>query len=330
VTALVPDDGEAAGLLALMLLTEARRPARVSPDGELLTLVDQDRTLWNTTLITEGHAIVRARLDSGQAPGPYQILAAINAVHTDAHHVSETDWAQIVALYDQLVHLDPSPIIALNRAIALAELDGADVALAIVDRLDERLATYRPYHTARAELLRRLGRTDDAIAEYDRAIGLGGNTAETRYLQRRRHELGSASDAPDSPSRSHASPSVSLRHRARRAPRTYPAGRASRPDPGEAHGERTGAARPIDRSGSSARRRNIARALATLLRPTRSSSAFRDERRDPPSTASEPHRTSDAIGDERIRFAGQRVDARPPATAGRPSACTHASRRASR
>jgi RNA polymerase sigma-70 factor (ECF subfamily) len=196
VTALVPDDGEAAGLLAVMLLTEARRPARTSPDGELLTLVDQDRTLWNTTLITEGHAIVRARLDSGQAPGPYQILAAINAVHTDAHHVNDTDWAQIVALYDQLVHLDPSPIIALNRAIALAELDGADVALAIVDRLDERLATYRPYHTARAELLRRLGRSDESIAAYDRAIGLVGNAAETRYLQRRRHELGSASDAP--------------------------------------------------------------------------------------------------------------------------------------
>jgi RNA polymerase sigma-70 factor, ECF subfamily len=189
VTTLVPDDGEAAGLLALMLLTEARRTARVSIDGELITLAEQDRNLWDATLIAEGHRIVRYRLESGAAPGRYQILAAINAVHTDAAHVNETDWAQIVALYDQLLGVDPSPIVALNRAIALAELDGADVALAVVDGLDEQLATYRPYHTARAELLRRLGRTDDAITEYDHALAVDGNTADTSYLYRRRREL---------------------------------------------------------------------------------------------------------------------------------------------
>jgi RNA polymerase sigma-70 factor (ECF subfamily) len=189
VTTLVPGDGEAAGLLALMLLTEARRTARLSADGELVTLVEQDRTLWDAALIAEGHRIVRSRLASGASPGRYQILAAINAVHTDAAHVSETDWSQIVALYDQLLGVDPSPVVALNRAIALAELDGAEVALAVIDRLEERLATYRPYRTTRAELLRRLGRTDEGIAEYDQAIALDGNTAETTYLQRRRREL---------------------------------------------------------------------------------------------------------------------------------------------
>lgn len=189
VTTLVPDDGEAAGLLALMLLTEARRTARLSVDGELITLVEQDRTRWNTALIADGHRIVRTRLESGQAPGRYQILAAINAVHTDAAHVSETDWAQIVALYDQLARLEPSPVVALNRAIALAELDGADVALAAIDRLDAQLTAYRPFHTARAELLRRVDRTDEAIAEYDLAIAIDGNAAETSYLHRRRREL---------------------------------------------------------------------------------------------------------------------------------------------
>lgn len=194
VNTLAPGDGEAAGLLALMLLTEARRAARLSADGELITLVEQDRARWDATLIAEGHRIVRARLESGAAPGRYQILAAINAVHTDAAHVSETDWAQIVALYDQLLGVDPSPVVALNRAIALAELDGADVALAAIDPLTERLATYRPLHTARAELLRRIGRTDEATAVYDRAIALDGNSAETAYLQRRRRELAARSD----------------------------------------------------------------------------------------------------------------------------------------
>jgi RNA polymerase sigma-70 factor, ECF subfamily len=171
----------------------------VSADGELITLVEQDRTLWDATLIADGHRIVRTRLESGAPPGRYQILAAINAVHTDAAHVTETEWAQIVALYDQLLGVDPSPIIALNRAIALSELDGADVALAVIDRLDERLAGYRPYRTTRAELLRRVGRTDDAIAEYDHAIALDGNTAETSYLQRRRRELAERPDHVGTP-----------------------------------------------------------------------------------------------------------------------------------
>ena len=191
---LLPDDGEVAGLLALMLLIDARRPARMTADGELVALADQDRTLWNRDLISEGHEIVRHRIDSGEPPGRHQLLAAINAVHTDAQHVHDTDWGQIVALYDQLAFLDPSPIVALNRAVAVAELDGADVALATIDRLDQRLATYRPLHATRAELLRRTGRIQAAITAYTQAIALGGNTAETRHLERRRHELTTSGD----------------------------------------------------------------------------------------------------------------------------------------
>ena len=174
---LMPADGEVAGLLALMLLTEARRAARVSASGELVTLDEQDRGAWDRELIAEGHALVRARLASGQAPGRYQILAAINAVHTDARDIRDTDWSQVVALYDQLVRLDPSPIVRLNRAIAVAELDGPEVALAEVDGLP--LEGYHAFHATRAELLRRLGRSEESRAAYDRAIGLAGNTAET-------------------------------------------------------------------------------------------------------------------------------------------------------
>jgi len=190
VRALLPDDGEVAGLLALMLLTEARRPARVSPDGELIPLDRQDRNAWDRSLVAEGHALVRERLASGVAPGRYQVLAAINAVHTSAREARDTDWSQIVALYDQLVRLDPSPVVALNRAVAVAELDGPEVALATVDRLGGALSGYHAYHATRAELLRRLGRADGARAAYDDAIGLAGNTAETAYLTRRRDELG--------------------------------------------------------------------------------------------------------------------------------------------
>ncbi len=190
IRALMPQDGEVAGLLALMLLTEARRPARVSEDGELVTLAEQDRTGWNADLIAEGHGLVRERLASGEAPGRYQILAAINAVHTSAREASETDWWQVVALYDQLVRLDPSPIVALNRAIAVGELDGPQVALAIVDPLGNRLDSYHAFHATRADLLRRLGRTNEARAAYDRAIALAGNTAESAYLARRRAGLG--------------------------------------------------------------------------------------------------------------------------------------------
>nr|WP_308164463.1 DUF6596 domain-containing protein [Agromyces sp. ISL-38] len=187
---LLPDDGEVAGLLALMLLTEARRPARVSAAGELVPLGEQDRDAWDAELIAEGHRLVRERLDSGAAPGRYQLLAAINAVHTDARDARDTDWSQVVALYDQLVRLDPSPIVALNRAIAVAELDGADVALAIIDRLTDALNGYHAFHATRAELLRRLERRAESRAAYDRAIALAGNTAETAYLSHRRDELG--------------------------------------------------------------------------------------------------------------------------------------------
>jgi RNA polymerase sigma-70 factor, ECF subfamily len=188
--ALMPEDGEVAGLLALMLLIEARRTARVSASGELVTLVEQNRGTWDAALIAEGHRLVRERLAAGVAPGRYQILAAINAVHTCARDVRDTDWSQILALYDQLVRLDPSPIIALNRAIAVAELDGPEVALTAVDRLEDKLAGYHPYHATRADLLRRLGHSLKARAAYDKAIELSGNIAETAYLTRRRDQLG--------------------------------------------------------------------------------------------------------------------------------------------
>jgi RNA polymerase sigma-70 factor (ECF subfamily) len=189
---LLPDDGEAAGLLALMLLTEARRTARVSADGELVTLDQQDRGAWDGTLVAEGHALVRERLASGRPPGRYQLLAAINAVHTDAADVRDTDWAQVAALYDQLARLDPSPVVALNRAIAVAELDGPQVALAQVDALAAPLAGYHAFHATRADLLRRLGRSAEAREAYDRAIELSGNSAEMAYLTRRRDQLASA------------------------------------------------------------------------------------------------------------------------------------------
>lgn len=192
IRALMPDDGEVAGLLALMLLTEARRTARVSARGELVALDEQDRGAWDATLIAEGHQLVRERLAAaaaGVAPGRYQILAAINAVHTSARDVRDTDWSQVVALYDQLVRLDPSPIIALNRAVAVAELDGPEVALAAIDRLEDKLAGYHAYHASRADLLRRLGQSQQSRSAYDKAIELAGNTAETAYLTRRRDQL---------------------------------------------------------------------------------------------------------------------------------------------
>lgn len=188
---LLPQDGEVVGLLALMLLIEARRSARVSSGGELVTLDEQDRAAWDAQLIAEGHQLVRERLAAGVAPGRYQILAAINAVHTFAHDVGDTDWSQVVALYDQLVRLDHSPVVALNRAIAVAELDGPAVGLAVVDRLDHQLAGYHAYQATRADLLRRSGRSQDSRAAYDKAIDLAANTAEIAYLTRRRDQLGS-------------------------------------------------------------------------------------------------------------------------------------------
>ncbi|WP_406376505.1 RNA polymerase sigma factor [Streptomyces sp. NBC_00647] len=190
IRALMPQDGEVAGLLALMLLTEARRTARISPSGELVALGEQDRGAWDAALIAEGHRLVRERLAGGERPGRYQIRAAINAVHTSARDVRDTDWSQVLALYDQLVRLDPSPIVALNRAVAVAEIDGPQVALALVDRLADELAGYHAYHATRADLLRRLGRSGEARAAYDRALELAGNTAETACLTRRRDQLG--------------------------------------------------------------------------------------------------------------------------------------------
>lgn len=190
---LMPDDGEVSGLLAMMLLTEARRTARVGPDGELVTLGEQDRGLWDGDLLAEGHALVRERLAAaadGASPGRYQILAAINAVHTGAAHVRDTEWAQVLALYDMLLRLDPSPVVLLNRAVALAEVDGPEAALAVVEPLEARLGGYHAFHATRADLLRRLGCGQEARSAYDKAIELAGNTAEVAYLARRRDEPG--------------------------------------------------------------------------------------------------------------------------------------------
>ena len=182
---LLPGDPEVAGLLALMLLTEARRTTRFS-DGELVPLPEQDRGGWDRELITEGHALVRECLAINR-PGRYQLLAAISAVHTDAPTAADTDWGQVAALYAQLAALDPGPVVALNRAVATAEIDGPEVALAEVDRLP--LASYHAWHATRADLLRRLGRSVEARTAYDAAIAAAGNEAERAYLRRQRDDL---------------------------------------------------------------------------------------------------------------------------------------------
>ncbi len=184
--ALMPDEPEVTGLLALMLLTEARREARTGADGGLVLLADQDRSRWDRALIEEGQELVRRCLRRNQ-PGPYQIQAAINAVHSDAASVSATDWGQIVALYDQLMVVAPSPVVALHRAVAVAEVSGPAAALALVDGLD--LARHHLFHAVRADLLRRLGRSAEAAVAYDAAIALAGNAAERDFLRRRRAEL---------------------------------------------------------------------------------------------------------------------------------------------
>ncbi|MBB6628019.1 RNA polymerase sigma factor [Nocardioides sp. KIGAM211] len=182
---LLPDVPEVTGLLALMLLTEARRPVRFA-GGELVPLHEQDRGGWDRALIAEGHDLVRACLAAGR-PGQYQLLAAVNAVHTDAPTAADTDWGQIATLYAQLETIAPSPVVSLNRAVAVAELDGPEVALALVDRLD--LTAYHPWHATRADLLRRVGRSAEARAAYDAAIAATGNDAERAYLARRRGSL---------------------------------------------------------------------------------------------------------------------------------------------
>ena len=182
---LMPDEVEAHGLLALMLLAESRRPARVDGDGRLVRLADQDRSRWDGALIEEGQAIVRALLRRN-LPGPYQIQAAIAAVHSDAASAADTDWAQMVALYDQLLVFTPSPVVALNRAVAVAERDGPGPALVLLDDLADDLAGYYLFHAARAELLVRLGRPEEAVAAYDRALEGTENAAERELLERRR------------------------------------------------------------------------------------------------------------------------------------------------
>ncbi len=178
---LMPDEPEAVGLLGLMVLQESRRPARVAADGSLVLLADQDRGLWDRELIAEGQDLVRRCLRRGQ-PGPYQLQAAMNAVHSDAAAAADTDWSQIVQLYDHLLALEPSPVIALNRAVAVAEVDGPAAGLALVDDLD--LGNYYLFHAIRAGLLKRLKRQDEAAAAYQSALALTENRAERAFLQR--------------------------------------------------------------------------------------------------------------------------------------------------
>ncbi|MEW2433085.1 RNA polymerase sigma factor [Streptomyces caniferus] len=185
-TELMPDEPEAVGLLALMLLTASRRDARTGPDGDLVLLADQDRRRWDRRLIAEGHALVRQCLRRDQ-PGPYQIQAAIQAVHSDAPTAADTDWRQILQLYDQLLALDPSPVVALNHAVAVAEVEGPQEALALVDGL--RLDRYHVFHAVRADLLRRLGRTTEAALAYEKASARTENAAERHFLERRRRSL---------------------------------------------------------------------------------------------------------------------------------------------
>ena len=189
---LVPDEPEVMGLLALMLLVDSRRASRTTPSGDLVLLFDQDRSQWDRILIAEGQAIVRQCIRRNE-PGPYQIQAAINAVHSDAPNAAATDWRQILQLYDRLLLLAPSPIVALNRAVVQAEVEGPAAALQVVDGLD--LDRYYLFHAVRAELLRRLGRTADATLAYEAAISRTENTMEREFLQRRRRALSSNSVA---------------------------------------------------------------------------------------------------------------------------------------
>lgn len=187
---LMPDEPEVLGLLALMLLTDARRLARLGPDGSMVPLVEQDRRLWDGDLMAEGLALVR-RCVRRDRPGPYQLQAAIAATHAAAPTAAETDWRQIVALYDHLQALRPSPVVGLNRAVAVGEADGPDAGLAALAALDaDALEGYQPHHAVRAGLLAAAGRTDEARAAYDRALELTTNPVEARFLSGRRAALG--------------------------------------------------------------------------------------------------------------------------------------------
>jgi RNA polymerase sigma-70 factor (ECF subfamily) len=182
---LLPDDDEVTGLLALMLLTDARQAARIDAGGGLVRLSEQDRGLWNRAAIAEGHSLVRACL-ARDRPGPYQLQAAIQAVHCDARRAGDTDWRQILALYDQLMAITPSPVVALNRAVAVAELEGARIALCLVEEL--RLSRYFLWHAVRADLLGRLGRHEHAAAACAAAIEQCENEREKEFLEKRRRE----------------------------------------------------------------------------------------------------------------------------------------------
>jgi RNA polymerase sigma-70 factor, ECF subfamily len=188
---LMPDESEALGLLALLLLSESRRAARVAADGTLVLLPDQDRSRWDRSLIAEGQDLVRSCLRRN-TPGRYQIQAAINAVHSDAATAAETDWRQILALYDQLLAIAPSPVVALNRAVAVAEVAGPSAGLSAVDALAADLGRYHLFHATRADLLRRLDRRTEAADAYTAAIGLVTNDAERHFLHTRRQALMSA------------------------------------------------------------------------------------------------------------------------------------------
>jgi RNA polymerase sigma-70 factor, ECF subfamily len=191
-TALMPDEPEVSGLVALLLLTESRRAARTTPTGDLVLLADQDRSRWDPALLEEGQRIVRGCLRRNQ-PGPYQIQAAIAAVHSDAPIAAQTDWRQILALYNQLLALAPTQVVALNRAVAVAEVDGPAPALALVDGLAAvdalALDGYHLYHATRADLLRRLNRPAEAATAYDKAVALAENAAERAFLTARRAAL---------------------------------------------------------------------------------------------------------------------------------------------
>ncbi|WP_426623694.1 RNA polymerase sigma factor [Leifsonia sp. McL0607] len=182
---LLPQEPEPAGLLALLLLIDARRPARLDSAGGMIALPDQDRTLWDSALIAEGHAIVRRCLVEGR-PGPYQLQAAIQAVHDDASRAEDTDWGQIVTLYDQLLRVQPSPVVALNRAVAVAEAVGPEAGLATLETVRDELAGFYLLHGVRAGLLARVGREAEAADEYDTALRLCGNDSEREFLVRRR------------------------------------------------------------------------------------------------------------------------------------------------
>jgi RNA polymerase sigma-70 factor (ECF subfamily) len=178
---LMPDEPEVVGLLALMLLSESRRPARTTPEGDLVLLSDQDRSRWDHALVAEGQMLVRQCLRRDR-PGPYQLQAAINAVHSDAPSTDKTDWRQVLALYDQLLVVSPTPVVALNRAVAVAEVDGPAAALTLVDGL--ALDRYHLYHSVRGNLLTRLGHTAAAASAYEKALARATTEAERTFLRR--------------------------------------------------------------------------------------------------------------------------------------------------